>query len=299
MPTAAQEEQQNMSQKMLTAEIMATKQHDLLQSMTIQQQQIFTDNMASLKWLNAFPHGAYNRLSDQQVAANLNILQLRSKTSGPICQVCGNVNSINEHETCRGCKIFSQQTHSRHNYIRDKIIINAAKDQRNIVQKEPLIYGNTPNPPNMQRADFSILPKTGQPQHHHYYGMFDIMTKVVFSVHASNAREASRIQAQLEGIVDPIKICRKEIQASLHLGVAFKDRKYAAAKAAGIKLTPLLISTGGSLHTTTYKFIKKTFPDNTLREKVLTDISVALARGRANLYNDIPVVVDAPEDIQI
>jgi len=162
-----------------------------------------------------------------------------------------------------------------------------------------MLYGNHPNPPNMQRADFSILPKTGQPQHHHYYGMFDIMTKVVFSVHASNAREASRIQAQLEGIVDPIKICRKEIQASLHLGVAFKERKYAAAKAAGIKLTPLLISTGGSLHTTTYKFIKKTFPDETLRAKVLTDISVALARGRANLYNDIPIVVDAPEHIEI
>ena len=96
-----------------------------------------------------------------------------------------------------------------------------------------------------------------------------------------------------------IKICRKEIQASLQLGVAFKDRKYAAAKAAGIRLTPLLISTGGSLHTTTYKFFKKTFPDIALREKVLTDIPVALARGRANLYNDIHVVVDAPEDIEI
>ena len=125
------------------------------------------------------------------------------------------------------------------------------------------------------------------------------MTKVVFSVHASNARDAVRIRGQQEGIIDPIKIFRMKIQAALQLGATYKDRKYAAAKAAGIKITPLLISTGGTLHKTTFKFLKKTFPDDTLREKVLTDISVALARGRANLYNDIHISADAPEDIQI
>ena len=121
------------------------------------------------------------------------------------------------------------------------------------------------------------------------------MTKVVFSVHASSARDKARIEAQLAGITDPIKICRQEIQAALHIGVAYKNHKYAEATAAGRTVTALLISTGGTLHSTTYKFLKKTFPDINHRHKLLTDISVALARGRANLYNDMPADVVAPD----
>ena len=175
------------------------------------------------------------------------------------------------------------------------MVLEAQKSPNNIVQKEPHIYGHQPNPPNLQRADFSIIPKAGQPAHHPYYGMFDVMTKVVFSVHASSARDKARIEAQLAGITDPIKICRQEIQAALHIGVAYKNHKYAEATAAGRTVTALLISTGGTLHSTTYKFLKKTFPDINHRHKLLTDISVALARGRANLYNDMPADVVAPD----
>ena len=125
--------------------------------------------------------------------------------------------------------------------------------------------------------------------------MFDVMTKVVFSVHASNARDKARIEAELAGVTDPTTICRKEIQAALQIGVAYKTRKYATANAAGRPVTALLISTGGTLHSTTYKFMKKTFPDINQRNKILTDISVALARGRANLYNDMPADLVAPD----
>ena len=121
------------------------------------------------------------------------------------------------------------------------------------------------------------------------------MTKVAFSVQASNARDKARIEAQLAGVTDPITICRKEIQAALQIGVAYKNRKYATANAAGRTVTALLISTGGTLHKTTYKFLKKTFPERNLRDKLLTDISVALARGRANLYLDVPVAVVVPD----
>ena len=96
-------------------------------------------------------------------------------------------------------------------------------------------------------------------------------------------------------VADPITICRKEIQAALQIGVAYKTRKYATANAAGRTVTALLISTGGTLHKTTYKFLKKTFPERNLRDKLLTDISVALARGQANLYLDVPVAVVVPD----
>ena len=223
MPTVDEELQNNLTQKQLTTEIMVKKQQNLVQSLSVSQLQTFTDNMASTKWLSAIPHGAYNRLSDKQIAANLNILQLRPKHTGQNCLLCGDLNGLNEYETCRGCKLFSQQTHARHNYIRDKIVAEAQKSTNKNVQKEPLIYSNLPNPPNQQRADFSITTKPGQPAHHQYFGMFDIMTKVVFSVHASTARDQTRITAELAGVTDPITICRHEIQAALQVGVAYKN----------------------------------------------------------------------------
>jgi hypothetical protein len=68
------------------------------------------------------------------------------------------------------------------------------------------------------------------------------------------------------------------------IGVDFKVNKYAAATAAGIKMTPLLITTAGTMHKTMYKAMKKFFPDGNQRRWVLMDIAIFLARGRGQVY---------------
>ena len=41
------------------------------------------------------------------------------------------------------------------------------------------------------------------------------------------------------------------------------------------------------MHKDMHKFFKKLFPESAIRSKVLSDIAVALARGRANLYRHV------------
>ena len=77
------------------------------------------------------------------------------------------------------------------------------------------------------------------------------------------------------------------IQAALQVGYDGKMRKYRDAIAAGVKLTPLIISTGCTLHNEFRKALKAIIPDGLLRSGVLTDISVYMARGRAQMYCNV------------
>ena len=61
--------------------------------------------------------------------------------------------------------------------------------------------------------------------------------------------------------------------------------KYRHAIALGIKLVPLLVSTGGTLHLTYKKILKEALPNNDLRNGLMMDMSIYLARRRAQLYN--------------
>ena len=54
-----------------------------------------------------------------------------------------------------------------------------------------------------------------------------------------------------------------------------------------IKVFPLIISTGCTLHNEFRKALKSIIPDGLLRSGVLTDISVYMARGRAQLYCNV------------
>ena len=143
-----------------------------------------------------------------------------------------------------------------------------------------MVYGSLPNNNNNERADLLISAQAGVPETHGFFGMFDLMTKVVSARHTNAAINIARAQAQQEGITDTIKIARREIQAGLKVGYDQKIYKYRFASQAGIKVLPLIISTAGVMHSTFYKFIHKIFPDSILRSKVLLDITVALARGR-------------------
>lgn len=287
MPTAAEEDQLQLTQRLMTADIMEQKQRELLTSMTPEQQDIFVDNMSSMKWMHVIPQGKYRSLINSQMGALINIHLLVPKTKGPLCPHCSGHNKTNEYELCLGCSQVQQQTVSRHNFIRDKIATHAKRVQGIEPSTEPKVFTNQPNNNNNQRADLSIRAVAGQQEQHEFYGLFDFMTKVVFSTHTAAARANAATKALQDGITDPIKIARKRIQAALEVGVAQKKRNYEEAAAMGIKVTALLISTGGTMHKTFYRFIRKLFSDSTLRSRVLTDISVALARGRANLYRHV------------
>ena len=111
------------------------------------------------------------------------------------------------------------------------------------------------------------------------------MTKVVNSAHTQQERTRAINKAITEDKETNItKIKRKELQAALKVGYDYKENKYKAATEAGIKVTPLIISTGGTMHTKMYKCIKKLIPDSNQRRWFLADIAIILARGRGQLY---------------
>ena len=53
---------------------------------------------------------------------------------------------------------------------------------------------------------------------------------------------------------------------------------------------PLIISAGGVVDKTFYKFLKKVFPDGDQRRRLLLGMDVVLARGRGQIYSRATVV---------
>jgi hypothetical protein len=140
------------------------------------------------------------------------------------------------------------------------------------------------------------------PQNHEYHGLFDLMTKVASSKRTQAKRDKAMTDAVEGGERDQQKIQRKELQAALQIGVDFKVNKYTVATAAEIKMTPLLITTAGTMHKTMYKAMKKFFPDGNQRRWVLMDIAIFLARGRGQVYaRDLGILemAAAAEDIDV
>ena len=106
----------------------------------------------------------------------------------------------------------------------------------------------------------------------------------IHTLHQVQERLKARAKATAQNLSDPIKIKQRELQAALEIGVRSKKLIYQHAANEGITVTPLLISTGGTLHKTTYQFLKKLIPDSDQRRWLLTDIAIILARARAQIY---------------
>ena len=136
---------------------------------------------------------------------------------------------------------------------------------------------------NAKRADLKVRVH-GVAREHQYCGLLDIASKVVVSRHTEVARLQAFNRATVAGILDPQKRARMAIQAALQVGYDGKMRSYREAIAAGVKVTPLIISTGCTLHNEFRKALKAIIPDGLLRSGVLTDISIYMVRGRAQLY---------------
>jgi len=283
-PTVDDEQRQTVTQKQLTQEWMETKRDKLWEVMTREQQTVFSDNKAAIKVLDIIPKGIYRGLTDTQIAANLNIFSLRPKHHGVLCQ-CGKQNSIAHYEVCTACDIVAKMTSYRHNAIRDTINDKVNKTSLDLQSsKEPMVFGNQPNNNNQSRADLLIVAKEGMPANHEFHGLCDIMTKVASSKHTQEERDRVVAKAVEDGVKNEEKIRRMELQAAVQKGYDMKVNKYAAATAAGIKMTPLIITTAGTMHKVMYKALKKFFPDGTQRRWVLLDIAIFLARGRGSVY---------------
>ena len=136
------------------------------------------------------------------------------------------------------------------------------------------------------RADIKVHMHGGVMEHP-YCGLLDIASKSVPARHTELARLQALNRATVAGILDPQKRAKMEIQAALQVGYDGKLRKYRDFIDAGVKLIPLIISTGCTLHNEFRKALKAIIPDGLLRSGVMTDISVYMARGRAQLYCNV------------
>lgn len=119
-PTMHDEMQMKASQKQLTHEWMVQKNKNLMEVLSREQQVMLCDNKAAIKVFDVIPKGIYRGLTDQQVAANINIFCLRPIHSGNLCQ-CGKLNSLAYFEVCEACPYVALMTSYRHNAIPDLI----------------------------------------------------------------------------------------------------------------------------------------------------------------------------------
>jgi len=284
-PTVEEENLQLVKQKVLNKAMLKIKHEELLLRLTPDEQLIHVDNRQVTKVFGLIPKGKYRRLTNAQVAATLNILLMREKSKGEVCVACAKYNSPQHYELCEACKIVAKKTQYRHDAIRDKICegLNKRKGLKAIT--EPFVFQTKPNINSAERADILITTTENEDENQAIIGLSDIMTKVVVSAHTKEKRRIALTKATADGITDITKRKEKEIQAALQIGVEQKEHGYSRAKAEGINVIPLLISTGGTFHKIFYKWLKKAFPDTTQRRGVIADIAIILARGRAQIYN--------------
>ena len=101
-------------------------------------------------------------------------------------------------------------------------------------------------------------------------------------LYTANGRANARAAAELLG-QGKLQSTRAEIEAALQIGVDDKIRTYGDAIGQGVRLLPLVISSGGTLHKKFYQYLKAMIPDQQARRGLCTDVSIALVRARAEL----------------
>ena len=280
MPTVEEEQQQIKSQRTRMQEDMQREYVKFLnERLTYDECMTFVDNSSKIGmgWLYAIStNGKYRHLQDHQIAAALSIHILKSQVSGGTCTKCGEMDSLTHFEACPNSakQIIWQR---RHNYIRDSMCTVIKKDERKVVSKEPRINNN-----NHQRGDIQVEVAAGGQEDNVYFGVGDITVKSVLGVHTANSRANARAAAELLG-QEKLHSTRAEIEAALQIGVDNKLRTYRDAIIQGVRLQPLVISSGGTMHKNFYHYLKAMIPDQQARRSLCTDMSIALVRARAEL----------------
>lgn len=242
-----------------------------VQGLTPDQRLAFYDNgsKCGTAWLHAIPYGNYRFLSNQQVAAALNIRTLQNDMHNrPICSRCQQSQSPQHHESCPAQRINHQ---TRHNLIRDRLALFCKTNGQLAICEPPL--SNVPNPP---RADLLV---STVPDHMLRGQHYDLSIKLIKARDTRVNSTAS--QPSEEG--DIRKICYNQIEAALEKCAQDKNTHYRNLRCQD-SVTPLVISSGGTLHKDLHLFLKDIQPNGTFRHPLMVDLSLILIRARACTY---------------
>ena len=127
------------------------------------------------------------------------------------------------------------------------------------------------------------------------YGLLDVKVKAVLAADTVAARAAVPVVpvvpvapagAAAEG-EEPRPLHKRrwaQIAASLDM-VARQTRNHYEHIGAVQPVVPIVISSGGTFQLQTYQFIHQLFPDAKDRQRLITEISVALVRARGQVYH--------------
>ena len=110
----------------------------------------------------------------------------------------------------------------------------------------------------------------------------EILRLNLFGAHTANGRVNARAAAELLG-QGKLGSTRAEIEAALQIGVDDKIRTYGDAIGQGVRLLPLVTSSGGTLPKKFYQYLKAMIPDQQARRGLGTGVSIALVRARVEL----------------
>jgi hypothetical protein len=137
---------------------------------------------------------------------------------------------------------------------------------------EPPLNNNA-NPP---RADLLI---SAVPDHMLLGKYYDLSIKLITAQDTRTRRTTS----QPEVDEDIRKSCYNNIEAALNKAVSDKNTHYQHIRCTDT-ITPLVISSGGTLHRDFHLFLKEIQPNGHLRHPLIVDISLVLIRARACTY---------------
>ncbi len=137
---------------------------------------------------------------------------------------------------------------------------------------EPPLNNNA-NPP---RADLLI---SAVPDHMLLGKYYDLSIKLITAQDTRTRWTTSQPDVD----EDLRKFCYNHIEAALSKAVSDKNTHYKHIRCTEL-VTPLVISSGGTLHKDFHMFLKEIQPNGTYRHPLMVDISLALIRARACTY---------------
>ena len=274
-------------QKERTGEIFGAAREQWLSTLSMDERVVFLDQATRCgsAWIHAQPRfgSTHRALSDRQMAAALNLRVLVPPGSSPACALCGGPNTIGHIESCprRGTQVVW-----RHDQVRD-LVISGLRASGRMATAEPSISSTT-----ARRADIRVGAATGGTAVDAEFGYLDLKIKSLMAADTRALRdEASSATGQAPPDPDATDaapsptIARQTwtvINDALQRTTNEAARSYGPG-AARVSVTPLVISSGGTLHRTFFQLLK-TRISGSVRPRVLTDISITLLQARIAGY---------------
>lgn len=268
-------EERPRSQKMRTTEYFKLAKELFLGSLSSDQQLAFVDNCSSMgsSWLHVAPRAnGHRQLRNKEIATTLSVkFLLPDAADRAICSRCTLQNKPLHSECCTQQR-FPAKT--RHDIIRDKLYGEIRKFRWS--GTEPAVAIN----PSTRRADLSIGSAADGLALDPLFGFVDIKVKCVLAADTAAARIA--LVREVDETFEHYNYSVLNAALTVEHDTCVQSYSNLALRQ---PVVPLVISSGGSLHATAKAFFKAMFPDVMTRKEVFKDISIALVRARAQVYN--------------